>query len=285
MRLDSGSSLVCNNNNSKYTLHELLALQKNGLGLLFGLKRGVQFAANREDMIMKQEKCTAIVLAAGQGKRMGTKMQKQYLEIGGHPILYYSLKAFPESALIDEIVLVVGAGQEQFCRENVLAQGTFSKIVHIVEGGAERYNSVWNALQVIDGGYVFIHDGARPFVTEDIIARAFETVTESKACVVGMPVKDTIKIADDTGNVSATPDRSKVWMIQTPQVFETALVKGAYAALMDRDDIQVTDDAMVVETMTGHPVKLVRGSYENIKVTTPEDLEVGAVFVKRLMAE
>lgn len=234
---------------------------------------------------MSREKCTAVVLAAGQGKRMGTKIQKQYLEIGGHPILYYSLKAFQDSSLIDEIVLVLGSGQEEFCRENVLAGADFSKITHIVEGGAERYHSVWNALQVIECGYVFIHDGARPFVTEKIIARAYDAVAECQACVVGMPVKDTIKIADDMGNVSATPDRSRVWMIQTPQVFETSLVKGAYAALMKKDDIQVTDDAMVVEAMTGHPVKLVHGSYENIKVTTPEDLEIGEVFVKKLLAE
>jgi len=232
---------------------------------------------------MEKERCTAVVLAAGQGKRMGAKIQKQYLEIGGHPILYYSLKAFQESPLIDEIVLVVGQGQESFCRENVLAESDFSKISHIVEGGAERYHSVWNALQVVSDGYVFIHDGARPFVTEEIICRAFDAVNESKACVVGMPVKDTIKIADDMENVSSTPERSRVWLIQTPQVFETSLVKGAYASLMEQENVQVTDDAMVVETMTGHPVKLVRGSYENIKITTPEDLEIGEVFVKRLM--
>lgn len=232
--------------------------------------------------MMKKEYCTAVVLAAGQGKRMGTKVQKQYLEIGGYPILYYSLKAFQESPLIDEIVLVVGAGQEMYCRENVLEGHDFSKIKHIVEGGAERYHSVWNALQVIDGGYVFIHDGARPFVTQEIIGRAYDSVLEHKACVVGMPVKDTIKLADDQENVADTPDRSRLWMIQTPQVFETALVKGAYSLLMSESQIQVTDDAMVVESMTAHPVKLVRGSYENIKVTTPEDLEIGEVFVKKI---
>ena len=230
---------------------------------------------------MKKEHCVAIVLAAGQGKRMGTTLQKQYLEMGGHPILYYSLKVFQDSPLIDEIVLVVGAGQEEFCRENVLNGANFSKITHIVEGGAERYNSVWNALQVVGDGYVFIHDGARPFVAEDMIERAYEAVKAYKACVVGMPVKDTIKLADSNDFVADTPDRSKLWMIQTPQVFETSLVKRAYSMLMSATDIQVTDDAMVVETMIGHPVKLVRGSYENIKVTTPEDLEVGEVFVKK----
>ena len=237
----------------------------------------------RKGFVMGKEKCTAIVLAAGQGKRMGTKVQKQYLEIAGYPILYYSLKTFQESPLIDEIVLVVGSGQEMFCRENVLSRGDFSKITHIVEGGAERYHSVWNALQVIgNDGYVFIHDGARPFVTGEILVRAYESVLTDRACVVGMPVKDTIKIADENDCVADTPDRSRVWMVQTPQVFATELVKRAYSLLMVLENIQVTDDAMVVETMLHQPVRLVCGSYENIKITTPEDLEIGKVLVRNL---
>lgn len=230
---------------------------------------------------MQKTKCTAIVLAAGQGKRMGTKVQKQYLEISGKPILFYSLDVFQKSDIIDDIILVVGENQEEYCREEIVEKFHITKVRKIVNGGAERYHSVWNGLQQItEDGYVFIHDGARPFVTEEILLRAYETVKKEKACVVGMLVKDTIKIADDEGFAKETPNRSHVWMVQTPQVFETFLIKSAYSLLMEQEIIQVTDDAMVVETMLKRNVKLVEGSYENIKITTPEDLKIAEIFVR-----
>lgn len=229
---------------------------------------------------MQKTKCTAIVLAAGQGKRMGTKVQKQYLEISGKPVLFYSLDVFQKSDMIDDIILVVGENQEEYCREEIIEKFHITKVRKIVKGGAERYHSVWNGLQEIaEDGYVFIHDGARPFVTEEILSRAYETVQREKACVVGMPVKDTIKIADKEGFAKETPNRSLVWMVQTPQVFETFLIKNAYSLLMEQEIIQVTDDAMVVETMLQKKVKLVEGSYENIKITTPEDLKIAEVLV------
>ena len=230
---------------------------------------------------MQKTKCTAIVLAAGQGKRMGTKVQKQYLEISGKPVLFYSLDVFQKSDMIDDIILVVGENQEEYCREEIIDKFHITKVRKIVKGGAERYHSVWNGLQeVAEDGYVFIHDGARPFVTEEILSRAYETVQREKACVVGMPVKDTIKIADKEGFAKETPNRSLVWMVQTPQVFETFLIKNAYSLLMEQEIIQVTDDAMVVETMLRKKVKLVEGSYENIKITTPEDLKIAEVFIE-----
>lgn len=226
--------------------------------------------------------CTAIVLSAGQGKRMGTKVHKQYLMLGERPVLYYSLKEFQNSDIIDEIYLITGAGEESYCREMIVDKYHFTKVTKILPGGAERYHSVWNGVRELgDNGYVFIHDGARPFVNDNIIKRAFDVVCKSKACVVGMPVKDTIKIADDQDLVKSTPDRRRVWMIQTPQVFENDLVKGAYSMLMRESYINVTDDAMVVEQMLGFPIKLVCGSYENIKITTPEDLEMAETFLKR----
>lgn len=229
---------------------------------------------------MKKMKCTAVVMAAGRGKRMGTKVQKQYLLLSGKPVLYYSLKVFQDSDIIDDICLVTGSGDEEYCREQIVEKYRIRKVSRIICGGEERYHSVWNALRTMeDSGYVFIHDGARPFVNEEMIERAYEAVQNCGACVVGMPVKDTIKIADDNQNVAETPERSRVWMIQTPQVFETSLVKEAYARLMQSEEIAVTDDAMVVEKMSGHSVKIVQGSYENIKITTPEDLETGELFV------
>lgn len=229
---------------------------------------------------MKKKSCTAIVLAAGQGKRMGTKVQKQFLELKGRPLVFYSLKAFEESELIDDIVLVTGEDCIEYCAHEIVEKFGFTKVRKIVAGGKERYHSVWNGLcEVKPGGYAFIHDGARPFVTEEIIARTYEALQESRACVVGMPVKDTIKIADSEGYIVDTPDRNYVWQVQTPQAFETELVKVAYAKLMGQTDINVTDDAQVVESMMYEEVKLVPGSYENIKVTTPEDLKLAEIFL------
>ena len=230
---------------------------------------------------LRKKPCTAVVLAAGQGRRMGTKIQKQYLLLAGKPVLYYSLDTFQKSELIDEICIVTGAGDEEYCRQEIVERYGFTKVNQIIAGGAERYLSVWNALQILDGnGYVFIHDGARPFVDEAMIARVYEEVCAFHACVVGMPVKDTIKIADEDGFVKETPDRSRVWMVQTPQVFETEIVKQAYSKLMETEKTNVTDDAMVVEQMMQIPVKFVEGSYENIKITTPEDLKIGEIFAK-----
>ena len=196
--------------------------------------------------------------------------------------MYYSLNAFELSKLIDEIVLVTGEGQEEYCRREIVEKYQIGKVKKIVSGGAERYDSVWNGLQQTeDTGYVFIHDGARPFVDDAIIERAYQAVVQYKACVVGMPVKDTIKIADADGFAKETPKRDDVWMVQTPQVFETALVKKAYSLLAEQKEIHVTDDAMVLEKMLGKNVKLVHGSYENIKITTPEDLEIAGVFAKK----
>lgn len=231
---------------------------------------------------MKKAHCTAIVLAAGQGRRMGTKVHKQYLMLNEKPVLYYSLKEFQDSDIIDEIYLITGAGEAEYCRQTIVDKYHITKVTKILPGGAERYNSVWSGLQELrDDGYVFIHDGARPFVDGDIIQRAFDVVCKNKACVVGMPVKDTIKVADTRDFVENTPDRRRVWMIQTPQVFKNDLVKGAYSMLMRESYTNVTDDAMVVEQMLGFPIKLVCGSYENIKITTPEDLEMAEVFLRR----
>lgn len=230
---------------------------------------------------MQKAKCTAIVLAAGQGKRMGTKVQKQYLEIFSKPVLYYSLRAFEDSNIIDEIVLVVGSEQKEYCQKEILSKYGFKKVKAIVDGGAERYHSVANGLQEVFEGYVFIHDGARPFVNEEILQRVYNEVIKYKACVVGMPVKDTIKIADENGFADVTPDRNFLWQIQTPQVFEVSLIKEAYKKLVESDTINVTDDAMVAEQMLEVKVKLVPGSYENIKITTPEDLKIAEIFLQK----
>lgn len=239
-----------------------------------------------------KKRCTAIVLAAGQGKRMGTKTQKQYLNLCGYPVLWHCLHTFEESAVIDDMILVTGEDQIDYCRTEFVEKYGFRKICKIVAGGAERYHSVLNGLRAMEknaceDGYVFIHDGARPFVDEAMIGRAYEEVSASGACVIGMPVKDTIKIADENGYIASTPKRSLVWQIQTPQVFDAELIVSAYREVIEREQellsqgVQITDDAMVVEYVCEHPVKLVQGSYENMKLTTPDDLEVAEAFLQK----
>jgi 2-C-methyl-D-erythritol 4-phosphate cytidylyltransferase len=231
-------------------------------------------------------KTTAIVLAAGQGKRMNSSVHKQYLLIKGKPVLYYALKAFDDS-LVDDIILVTGKDEINYCQDKIINKYGFKKVRAIVVGGRERYHSVYNGIKAIswECDYIFIHDGARPFVTCEIIERAYSQVCRSNACIVGMPVKDTIKISDADGFVADTPKRSDVWQVQTPQVFEKKLIETAYEKLMDNeevllsDGISITDDAMVVEYFEKAKVKLVQGSYENIKITTPEDLKIAETFV------
>lgn len=229
---------------------------------------------------MEKQKYAAIVLAAGSGKRMNSKVHKQYLIIQDRPVLYYSLKAFEDSA-VDEIVLVVGKGEEEFCRKEIVDKYGISKVKAIVEGGKERYHSVFEGLkQTSDADYVLIHDGARPFVNQDIIRRCMQEVQKYQACVVGMPVKDTIKIADEEGYAKQTPDRKNVWMIQTPQTFSYALIYGAYEEMLKTEDTAITDDAMVLERIKGKKSKLIEGSYRNIKITTPEDLLIANVYLQ-----
>ncbi len=229
---------------------------------------------------MEKQKYAAIVLAAGSGKRMNSKVHKQYLIIQDRPVLYYSLKAFEDSA-VDEIVLVVGKGEEEFCRKEIVDKYGISKVKAIVEGGKERYHSVFEGLkQTSDADYVLIHDGARPFVNQDIIRRCMQEVQKYQACVVGMPVKDTIKIADEECYAKQTPDRKNVWMIQTPQTFSYALIYEAYEEMLKTEDTAITDDAMVLERTKGKKSKLIEGSYRNIKITTPEDLLIANVYLQ-----
>lgn len=229
---------------------------------------------------MKKEKNIAIVLAAGQGKRMNSSVPKQYLLLGGRPVIFYALEKFQKSNLIDEIILVTGLDQITYCQKEIVEKYGFSKVRKIVEGGSERYLSVFCGIKEAEGAdNIFVHDGARPFVTLDIIERAMEAVYETGACAVGVPVKDTVKIIDDNCFVSRTPERKYVWAIQTPQVFRYTVLAEAYKKLIELGKSDVTDDAMVVEQMLGTKVKLVIGDYKNIKITTPEDLEVAKLYL------
>lgn len=227
------------------------------------------------------EKQVAIVLAAGKGKRMNSKIQKQYLMLHGKPVLFYSLDVLERCPFIDEIVLVTGKGEETYCWNEIVKTYHFQKIKQIVAGGKERYHSVYEGIKAVGNcDYLYIHDGARPFITQEILERGRETVKKYGSCVVGMPVKDTIKVIDEETFAVETPAREKLWMVQTPQIFQYSLIREAYEKLMESDQIGVTDDAMVVEKMMNQKVKLVEGSYQNIKITTPEDLKIAELFLQ-----
>lgn len=237
--------------------------------------------SERKGQKMAKKNHIAIVLAAGKGRRMHSDIQKQYLPIHGKPVLFYSLNVLEQCPFIEEIVLVTGEGEERYCEEEIVKRYHFQKVKKIVCGGRERYHSVYAGIQAVGQcDYLYIHDGARPFLTMEILERGRKAAQEYGSCAVGMPVKDTIKIADETGFVISTPPREKLWMIQTPQIFEYNLIREAYEKLMCSNQEGITDDAMVVETMMGKKVKLVEGSYQNIKITTPEDLRIAEIFSK-----
>ncbi len=228
---------------------------------------------------MKKDRVAAIVLAGGSGSRMGADCKKQYMILGEYPLLYYSLKAFQDSP-VDEIILV--ANEEAYCRKEIIEKYAISKVKKIVPGGEERYISVYNGLLEAKGcDYVLIHDGARPFLTQDIIGRCISQVKTVQACVVGMPVKDTIKIVDKEGYAKLTPDRNTIYMVQTPQAFSYSLILRAYEKVIKEQVAGITDDAMVVEYLQEKKVKLIEGSYQNIKITTPEDLLIARAFLQR----
>lgn len=235
------------------------------------------------------ERITAIVLAGGSGKRMNSSVPKQYLMLAGKPVLYYALHAFDESAVTD-IVLVAGVGGTDYCKEEIVHRYGIRKVCAVVEGGKERYDSVYRGLLAAENAdYVLIHDGARPLVTADVIARSVAGARECGACVTGMPVKDTIKQVGADGFVDATPERRLLWQIQTPQAFCGPLIRDAYAKVLADveqgriDGGGITDDAMVLECASGRRVKVIEGSYRNLKITTPEDLVLAEACLK--MAE
>ena len=240
-------------------------------------------------------KTAAIVLAGGKGTRLGANVPKQYIDIGGYPLIYYSLKAFQES-VVNDIVLVCGESDREYCASEIVEKYGFSKVKCVAAGGEERYDSVYNGLKALrcvwEGDksepcdIVFIHDGARPFINEDLIIRSLEAAAENHAAVVAVPAKDTVKLADEKGFAAETMPREKVWQMQTPQVFDFYEIYDAYSKLDASKDevaqkgIKVTDDAMVLELFSDRKVKLVMGDYRNIKVTTREDLLLAKMYLQ-----
>ena len=176
---------------------------------------------------------------------------------------------------------MTGEEYVSWCREEIVEKYGFTKVSAVVSGGKERYDSVYEGLRACkDTEYVLIHDGARPFIDHGIIERGLMAAAQTGASVVGMPSKDTVKIADAEGNVSETPDRSSVWIVQTPQIFQYPLIYDAYTSIHQKEMTGITDDAMVAEHETGVKIRFSEGSYRNIKITTPEDLVIAEAFLR-----
>lgn len=213
---------------------------------------------------------SAIILAGGKGKRMCAKVSKQYIELRGKPILYYTLKRFADCSQIDKIILVLPKDEIDYCKNEILNKYSL-KVDMIVEGGEERQDSVFNALECIENcEIVLIHDGARPFTSERIINDGIKYAKLYGAAAPGVIPKDTIKVINEEKFSVSTPDRNTLRAIQTPQVFKFNLIKECHNKIK-KNNISVTDDTMVVD-MYNNEVYLYEGEYTNIKVTTPEDL-------------
>ncbi|MBM7853800.1 2-C-methyl-D-erythritol 4-phosphate cytidylyltransferase [Desulfohalotomaculum tongense] len=227
-------------------------------------------------------KVYAIIPAAGTGSRMGSKIKKQYLQLQGLPVLAHTINIFEKCPFVDGIVVVVGKEDVSWCRQEIIEKYSFQKVLSVVPGGDCRQHSVYNGLVSLPAGeddVVMVHDGARPLVTADILADALSAVRKNDAVAAAVPVKDTIKLADAEQKVIDTPPREKLWAVQTPQVFKYRLLMKAYRHAAD-NDFAGTDDASLVEKL-GHAVHLVSGSYENIKITTRDDMLLAELILKR----
>lgn len=228
----------------------------------------------------------AVILAAGQGTRMGSSVPKQFMEINGRPMIYYSLKTFADAG-VGPIVLVTGENMIERCRD--IIDRYLLRVDAITAGGAQRYDSVYAGLRILEQfenvKIVAVHDGARPLVAVDIIRRVCSAAGESRAAIPGVPVKDTIKVVDTGASgrleVTDTPDRSRLYQVQTPQCFDLKLLIASYDAAFQAGDQTVTDDSMVVEKYSDTVCTVVEGSYRNIKVTTPEDMLLAQAFLNR----
>jgi len=220
----------------------------------------------------KNEFVSVIIVAAGQGTRMNMDKKKQYIKINGESVLSRTIRAFEESGLIDEIILVVNREEILFCKSEIIDTKGYNKVASIVAGGQDRQESVYNGLKEVgrDNAIVLIHDGARPFIDNATIDNCIEGAIAYEAVCAAVPVKDTVKTADRDGFIAFTLDRSALWSVQTPQAFKLELIARAHEEA-NNEGFRGTDDAVLVERL-GKKVKLVMGSYENIKITTREDL-------------
>lgn len=222
---------------------------------------------------------TAIVLAAGRSTRMGGGGNKQFLELLGNPLVYYSLSAFQSCSMVDAIILVRRPDYAQQA-EQIVKKYKFKKVVVFADGGIERQNSVWNGLEKCDASteIVAVHDGARPLVTATLVMATIESARTYGSGIAATKIVDTIKEANEDRTVARTVDRTKLWAVQTPQTVRFDLLREAYTKVFEKK-LVVTDEAAAVE-LIGHPVRLVETPFLNLKITTPVDLAMAEALLR-----
>ncbi len=228
---------------------------------------------------MKNQVCT-LIPAAGKGHRMTPSVKKPYLKLAEKPILAHTIQQFERNSAVDAIFVIVDETDFRKCHTTVLDPFAFTKVHPLIAGGATRQESVWKGILALPGDveFVIVHDGVRPFVTNDMILACLTAADEYGAAVAAIPVKDTIKVADKDSFVLETPVREQLWAVQTPQVFRKSVLLEAHQ-IAQESQLTATDDAALVEQL-GFPVKLVHGSYENLKITTQIDLRVAEVLLE-----
>jgi 2-C-methyl-D-erythritol 4-phosphate cytidylyltransferase len=226
-------------------------------------------------------KVVALIPAAGSGSRMSAKEKKPYLSLGDKPILAHTLSEFEQCSLINEVILIVSKDAIDYCKTSIVEAFKVKKVNKVIAGGPRRQDSVWEGLKILkdDCKLVMVHDGVRPFVSQEILEKSVHEAANCRATVAAIPVKDTIKIVSKQAEVVETIDRSRVWAVQTPQTFTHNVLKKAYEKAFE-DGFYGTDDASLVERL-GIKVKIIPGSYDNIKITTPGDLVLGDAVLKR----
>lgn len=224
---------------------------------------------------------SCIVAAAGKGSRMQAELNKIFLEFSGKPVLAHTLSVLEGCHAIDEIIIVTSECDMLGCKD-IAEEFGISKLTSITLGGKERQDSVRNALKEVSekAGIVLIHDAARPLVTEQVINDVIENVICCGAAAPGVPCKNTLKLADTEGFIADTPDRSRLYEIQTPQGFSHDLIVRAHENAV-KNNLSGTDDCFLVEQL-GNRVKISRGDYRNIKITTPEDLPLAELFYETM---
>jgi len=221
----------------------------------------------------------ALVPAAGRGLRMGGSVPKQFLALGGQPLILYSLRALQTSSIIDEIILAVPQNEMDYCLKEIVAKHHFTKVTKVVPGGRERQDSVRHALEAVhdDVDVVLIHDAVRPFLTERMVEEVVQSAREKGAAIIALPMKDTVKQVGADHVIERTVDRQSLWLAQTPQAFRRDWLLAAHRKA-HAEGVRATDDAYLIE-WAGHPVSVVEGSGENIKVTRPEDMVIGEAIL------
>lgn len=231
--------------------------------------------------LFKRYKVTALIAAAGIGNRMNYNINKQFIPINNKPLIQHTVEIFDSLNEIDHIILLIREGEEEVI-DKILKNINLKHQISIVYGGKERQDSIYEGLKQMpdETDIVLTHDGARPFISKNEILQIIETAILHGAACLMTPMKDTVKFSDDGSWSTVTPDRSKLFAVQTPQGFSKQLLKKAYAQAYN-EGYYGTDDCSLVEK-TGHVVRLVRGSYNNIKITTPEDLLLAEVIEKRM---